>query len=115
MAGSIRKRPDKGTNAFELRVFLGRDTSGRVRHRSQLFRGTQRATERALAKMVTLQSDLPAVVPSDSTGPFGPATTINDAMAAWQLNGWQDLSPSTTRRYSSIWSTHIKGSIGKRA
>jgi integrase len=115
MAGSIRKRPDKGSDAFELRVFLGRDTAGRVRHKSQLFRGSQRAAERALAKMVTVQSDLPAVVPSDSTRPFGPTTTINDAMAAWQLNGWQDLSPSTTRRYSSIWSTHIKGSIGKRA
>src|SRR6202020_1747053 len=31
MAGSIRKRPDKGSNAFELRVYLGRDDSGRVR------------------------------------------------------------------------------------
>jgi hypothetical protein len=65
--------------------------------------------------MVTFQSDLPAVVPSDSTRAFGPAITINDAMAAWQINGWQDLSPSNTPRYSSIWSTHIKGSIGKRA
>jgi integrase len=36
-------------------------------------------------------------------------------MVAWQLNGWQDLSPSTTRRYRSIWSTHIQNSIGKRA
>jgi integrase len=115
MAGSIRKRPDKGADAYELRVFLGRDASGRVRHKSQLFRGTQRAAERALAKMVTLQADRPAVVPSESTRPFGPATTINDAIAAWQLNGWQDLSPSTTRRYASIWSIHIKSSIGKRS
>ncbi|MDA8062071.1 MAG: site-specific integrase, partial [Actinomycetota bacterium] len=34
--------------------------------------------------------------------------------SGWQANGWDDLSPSTTRRYQSIWATHIKGSIGRR-
>jgi hypothetical protein len=46
MAASIRKRPDKGSDAFEPRVFLGRDASGRVRHQSQRFRGNQSAAER---------------------------------------------------------------------
>ena len=36
------------------------------------------------------------------------------AIKAWQDNGWQDLSPSTTLRYASIWTTHIKDSIGRR-
>ncbi len=115
MAGSIRRRPDKGSDAFELRVFLGRDSSGRVRHKSQLFRGTQRAAEQALARLVVGQADDPAVVPSEAAKPFGLITTINDAIAAWKVNGWQDLSPSTTRRYESIWKTHIKQSIGRRA
>src|SRR6185437_16183096 len=39
MAGSIRKRPDRGANVWELRVFLGRDSTGRVRHRQLTFRG----------------------------------------------------------------------------
>lgn len=45
MAGSIRKRPGKGSDAFELRVFVGR------------------------------------------AAPFGPATTLTDAIVAWQQNG----------------------------
>ena len=34
MAGSLRKRPDKGSDAYELRVYLGRDSGGHVRHRA---------------------------------------------------------------------------------
>ncbi len=30
VAGSIRQRPDKGPNVFELRVFVGRDAAGKV-------------------------------------------------------------------------------------
>ena len=117
MAGSIRRRQDKGTDAFQElpRHLLGRDSSGRVRHKSQLFRGTQRGAELALARLVIGQSDEPARVPSEAAKPFSSITTINDAIAAWEVNGWQDLSPSTTRRYKSIWKTHIKQSIGRRA
>jgi len=115
MAGSIRKRADKGPNAFELRVYLGRDPSGRVRHKSKLFRGTKRAAERELARLLTEQEEVPAVVSNDGKLGFGTTTTINAAIAGWKLNGWQDLSPSTTRRYTSIWNTHIKNSIGRRA
>jgi len=113
MAGSIRKRPDKGPDAFELRVYLGRDPSGRTRHKSKLFHGTKRGAEMELARLVTDQADGPAIIPQERA--FGPSTTINGAIEGWQQNGWQDLSPSTTRRYASIWSTHIKDSIGRRA
>lgn len=114
MAGSIRQRPDKGPDAFELRVFLGRDASGRVRHRSVLFRGTRRAAERELARLVSEQDADPALVPSTPERAWGPATTINDAIAGWRANGWEDLSPSTRQRYESIWRCHIERSIGRR-
>ena len=114
MAGSIRRRTDKGPNAFELRVYLGRDAAGRVRHKSKLYRGTKRGAEIELARLVTAQAEVPAIVPQDHGPAFGPSTTINMAIEAWRQNGWQDLSPSTTRRYQSIWSTHIKNSIGRR-
>ena len=39
---------------------------------------------------------------------------MNNAITGWKANGWDDLSPSTTRRYDSIWTTHIKNSIGRR-
>lgn len=114
MRGSIRKRPDRGLDAYELRVFLGRDAKGRTRHRSVLVRGTKREAERALARLVAEVDLKPALAPVDEPVTWGPRTTINDAIRAWRENGWQDLSPSTTRRYLSIWRTHIEDSIGRR-
>ena len=38
---------------------------------------------------------------------WGPDTTVNDAVVGWQRNGWDDLSPSTVRRYRSIWTVHV--------
>ena len=42
------------------------------------------------------------------------ATTVNDAIQGWKDNGWEDLSPSTVRRYENMWMKHIHGSIGKQ-
>ena len=112
MAGSIRKRADRGPNVYELRVFLGRDHHGKVRHKSSIYRGSLRAAEMELARLVTEQAAEPDAVRLETS--FGPSTTVNMAIEAWKENGWQDLSPSTTRRYSSIWATHIKDSIGRR-
>ena len=46
MAGSMRlvAQPD----TWELRVFVGRDTLGKVKHRYVRFRGTKRQAEREL-------------------------------------------------------------------
>ncbi|MDA8367082.1 MAG: site-specific integrase [Actinomycetota bacterium] len=114
MAGSIRRRPDKGSDAYELRVFIGRDGRGRVRHRSRLFHGTKRAAERELARLVVAQEDEPEVVPDEAARQWGASTTINDAIAGWKANGWADLSPVTVRRYEDIWRLYIRDSFGKR-
>jgi integrase len=45
---------------------------------------------------------------------WGTTTTINEAIDGWRTNGWDDLSPSTTRRYESIWKMHVEHSIGQR-
>ncbi|MCU4187029.1 hypothetical protein K6U06_21870 [Acidiferrimicrobium sp. IK] len=102
MAGSLRQRPDRGADAWELRVYLGRDAAGKVRHRSVLFRGTKRSAQRELTRLTAEQDRAPAVVPEDAARAWGPATTINDAIEAWQANGWDDLSPSTARRYEGV-------------
>ncbi len=67
-----------------------------------------------LARLVTEQVEGPAIIPQERQYAFGNSTTINMAIEGWKQNGWQDLSPSTTRRYTSIWTTHIKNSIGRR-
>jgi len=114
MAGSLRPRPDRGADAWELRVYLGRDAAGKVRHRSVLLRGTKRAAQRELTRLAAEQDRAPAVLPDDAARPWGPTTTVNDAIDGWKANGWDDLSPTTVRRYEGIWRVHVKDSIGRR-
>lgn len=112
MAGSLRPvggRP----NTWELRVYLGRDEAGRVRHRYATVHGTRRHAERELARLVAEQDAQPAAVP-EVPREWGPTTTVNDAIAAWRDNGWEDLSPKTAGRYESVWEVHIRRSIGRR-
>jgi hypothetical protein len=104
--GSIRMVRDKDT--LELRVYVGRDESGRVRHRHATFHGSKREAERALARLVADVDATRTSTMASAPRAWGEQTTINDAIAGWQANGWDDLSPSTTRRYQSIWATHIK-------
>ena len=111
MPGSVRQRQP---GVWELRVYVGRDAGGRVRHKHATFRGTKKAAERELARMVADVDRQPPVVADSAERRWGPATTINDALAGWQANGWDDLSPSTVRRYQNIWDNHIRSSIGSR-
>ena len=94
-------------------VYLGRDAEDRVRHRHVTFKGSRRQAERELARLVATQDAEPALIP-EAPAAWGPATTINDAIAAWRDNGWDDLSPKTARHYESIWRVHIAQTIGRR-
>ncbi len=114
MAGSIRKRPDRGPDTWQLRVYIGRDSNGRVRHRSHTFQGSKRAAQKELARLVLEQDAAPEVVLDEASRPWGPSTTINEAISGWKANGWDDLSPVTSRRYESIWKLHIEDAIGKK-
>jgi integrase len=99
---------------WELRVFIGRDDSGRVRHRYTSFEGTKRAAQRELARLVAEQEREPARPVQRREEAWGPRTTINDAIEGWKNNGWQDLSPNTVRGYEGVWRRHVFDSIGKR-
>jgi hypothetical protein len=68
-------------------VFLGRDTSGRVRHQSHLSRGSRRAAEKELARLIVKQDQAPARVPDDAQRQWGPTTTFHDAIAGWREKG----------------------------
>jgi integrase len=113
MAGSVRQRPDRGPDAWELRVFLGRDRRGKVRHKSQLFHGSKRAAEKELSRLVLAQDFEPEIAAEPETHSWNLTTTINDAIEGWKQNGWDDLSPVTSRRYENVWSVHIKKTIGR--
>jgi integrase len=113
VAGNLRQQAN---GSWELRVYLGRDQEGRVRHKSRTFRGTKREAEKALARMVVeFEDGLEALEPvEDRPIRWGLSTTINDAIGGWKLNGWADLSPSTRLRYQGIWDNHVRDSIGRR-
>ncbi|MGD0255502.1 MAG: site-specific integrase [Acidimicrobiales bacterium] len=67
-----------------------------------------------MARLVLEQDLNPEVVPDEASRPWGPTTTINDAISGWKANGWDDLSPVTARRYESVWQVHIHDTIGKK-
>lgn len=112
MAGSMRLVPGN-SDTWELRVYLGRSSTGKVRHKHRRFKGSERAAERVLARMVTEQEDAPAPVPEAPTK-WGPTTTLNDAIEAWKDNGWEDLSEKTVMDYQCAWDRHIRSTIGKK-
>jgi integrase len=113
MAGSLRKRPELGTDAWELRVFLGRDKQGRVRHKSRTFRGSKRAAEKELRALLAAQDFEPENPKEPEVRAWGKDTTINNAIEGWKENGWDDLSPVTVRRYENVWKVHIEKTIGR--
>ena len=102
----------KSPDVWELRVYIGRDSKGRVKHRHIRFHGTKRKAETELARLVVSQQDEPSAI-QESSGRWGARTTLNDAIEAWRENGWDDLSPTTVRRYESIWRLYVKDSIGR--
>ena len=111
MAGGMRLVGDP--DVWELRVYVGRDSEGRVRVVHRRFRGARRAAERELARLVTEQETAPTPV-AEASSLWGPTTTVIDAVTAWKANGWSDPSPTTASDYETVWTLHIEKSIGRR-
>jgi integrase len=108
MAGSIRLR--RQPNVWELRIFVGRDASGKVKHRYFTFVGSKRDAERELARQLLLIDEKPA--PIIESTKWNKRTTFNEAIEAWKANGWEDLSPKTKMNYQQLWNKYIKDDIG---
>ena len=114
----LRRKPD----VWELRLYLGRDESGKVIHKYATFVGGKRDAEKELARLsFELESEPgypePEVKSGEPAEPirWGPKTTFNDAILAWKENGWEDLSPKTIRDYEGFCRRHIEGTIGKKS
>ena len=109
--GSLRLRTPP--NTWELRLYLGRDTNGRVRHKHTTFVGSKRAAERELARL-SIEFESSSQPSPDESTLWGTKTTFNDAILAWKQNGWQDLSPKTVTDYESLYRLHIKDKLGQK-
>ena len=75
---------------------------------------TRRQAERELARLVADRGRNTGRRARGADGGGGTTATVNDAIAAWKDNGWEDRSPKTTLRYESGWANHIEGSIGRQ-
>ena len=105
MRGSMRERRP---GVWELRVYAGRDASGKVQHHYATFHGNKRAAERTLARMV-------AEVDRDggAAGALGAneAASSSDAVLApasrqpedghWVPQSMRQWGPQTTARQRS--------------
>ena len=108
MAGSIRQR---SPGVWELRVYIGRDRSGRVRHRYASSRAS--ALKRGLARLVTQQEDDRHAFRNGKNGPGDrpPPSTMPSKHGSRTV---ADLSPNTVRGYEGVWRRDVRDSIGRR-
>jgi len=99
-----------GSRTCGLRVFLGRDANGKVRHGYQTFRGGKRAAERELSRLVAAAEDKP--VPPPSRAPGGTANhdqRCHPGMEGQRLGGPLPVDRPTLREHGM---KHVHGSIG---
>ena len=87
---------EKRKGVWELRVYLGQDEHGKVRHQQATFHGAKREAQRALNRLVgdLEQDDVArdqAMLEVSANPDWGPRTTFNDALEGWRSNGWADL------------------------
>jgi integrase len=67
-----------------------------------------------LSRLSVEAESIPVPPPVEEGPRWGETTTINDAIEGWKHNGWDDLSPSTVRRYENMWMKHVHNSIGRQ-
>jgi len=112
VAGSIRRRQDRGSDvwSFELSSAAMR-RGGSGTEASHSGDPSARPSASSPGSSLSRRKSRPSCPRKQG---LGIDRTLNDALTAWQMNGWEDLSPYTTRRYLSIWNVHIRDDIGRR-
>jgi integrase len=102
--GHLRQR---GADSFQLIVYAGRDpVSGKDRYIRRAFRGSKRAAQQALARLVTEVGDGEHV---------GTDATFAELLERWYELGAADWSPATAREHRSIIDRHLKPVLGAKA
>lgn len=97
---------EKRTGVWELRVYTGNDKNGRPVQRSVTFHGGEGDAGTELCRLVAKLND-------DEGSELGPSTTVGQAIDLWIKEKWDDLSPTTTRRWKSLINVHIRPELGK--
>lgn len=102
MKGYIRKR---GTDSWEVRVYLGKDKHGKKHYRYQTVRGGKRYAQQQLAKLVTeVRPGAPA------EGPI----SVDLALAEWLPRKSLNVAPRTAEGYRNVINNYINPALGDR-
>jgi integrase len=103
MSGHIRRR---GKKSFELKFDVGVDPlTGRRRIRYASFKGTRRAAELELAKLVTAHASGDGVDPTK--------TTLAEFLDRWDRDWATDnVGPKTLERYRQLIALYVRPNIG---
>lgn len=96
----VETRPGK----WRLRVFVGRDVDGRVRHLNRTVAGTKREAQRELAKLVA-DIERGALVTSHSG-------TVSDLVDRWLEAVALERTPYTIKEYRRLANRAIKPALG---
>lgn len=100
MAGHIRQRG----NSWELIAYAGRDAlTGRKRYVTRSFKGTKRAAEQAVARLVTEVDD------GNHRAGFG---TVGELLERWFEVASPGWSPVTVRQHRSVLDRHLLPRFG---
>lgn len=99
--------PERGADSFQLIVYAGRDpVSGKDRYIRRAFRGSKRAAQQALARLVTEVGDGEHV---------GTDATFAELLERWYERSVPDWSPATAREHRSILDRQLVLALGAKA
>ena len=103
MRGSIQQR---GKDSWRIRVYVGRDGTGKKRYVSRTVPGTRRDADRELSRLL-VEVDEGRFVAS-------PAMTLDDLLDRWLDVKRQAVEPSTLASYQWIARRYVRPALGDR-
>lgn len=102
MRGHIRKR---GKSSWAVILYLGRDASGKERHKWHTVRGTKRDAQRELARLLHETNTGSYVEPA--------RMSVSEFLDLWLADyAKPKVSPKTFERYQEMIDGHIKPALG---
>jgi integrase len=103
MRGHIEQR---GSNAWRIKAYLGRDSTGKKRYVTRTVPGSRREAERELSRLL-VEVDEGRLVPTE-------AMTLSQLLDRWLEVKALSVEPSTLSSYRWIAKTYVRPGLGER-
>lgn len=103
MRGNIQQR---GSKNWRIKVYVGRDDTGRKRYVHQTVNGTRKDAERELSRLL--------VAVDEGRVAAGPSLSFDDLLDRWLAVKRQAVEPSTMQNYEWVARKYIRPALGSR-